>query len=232
MIVITRTPLEALAVSDLNSQTDYWDAAATTKTFTHPLHRLWLEGIGRHAAVLDYGCGYGRTIEALAAEGFDNLAGVDTSPGMIARARTLHPATRFAVVDTPPLVTCPDASIDLVVLFAVLTCIPGDEAQQRLIDELMRVLKPGGLLYLSDMLLQDDNRNCGRYARDARRYGTYGVFETGDGAVCRHHPGDWFHTLLTDFSIVDTRRITVTTMNGHDSAGIQLLARKPPAGSH
>ncbi|WP_129664814.1 class I SAM-dependent methyltransferase [Phytoactinopolyspora endophytica] len=214
-------------MSDLNSQTAYWDAAATTKRFTHPLHTSWVDGVERSAAILDYGCGYGRTMAALEQLGFDNLSGVDTSPGMIARARSLHPAMRFDVLETPPTLTCADASIDQVVLFAVLTCIPGDEAQRLLIGELNRVLKPGAMLYLSDLLVQDDQRHRDRYARFADRYGTYGVFETDDGAVCRHHAREWFTALLADFEIIDTRDTSVTTMNGNETAGLQILARKP-----
>jgi SAM-dependent methyltransferase len=222
-----RTPKEASTVFDLDGQTAYWDAAATTKRFTHPLHTPWLNDISRSAAILDYGCGYGRTLGALEQRGFDKLAGVDTSPGMIARARSLHPRMRFAVLDTPPRLTLPDASIDMVVLFAVLTCVPGDEAQRLLIGELNRVLKPGALLYLSDLLLQDDQRNRDRYDRFAARYGAYGVFETDDGAVCRHHPSDWFASLLAGFEAVHTRRITVPSMNGNGSSGLQILVRKP-----
>jgi SAM-dependent methyltransferase len=218
-------------MSDLDSQTAYWDAAATTKRFTHPLHTPWLDTVERSAAILDYGCGYGRTLDALEQQGFDNLCGVDASPGMIARARSLHPATRFAVLDTPPALACPDASIDVVVLFAVLTCIPRDDAQRLLIGELHRALKPGALLYLSDLPLQDDRRNRDRYARFAEAYSTYGVFETGDGAVCRHHPSDWFTSLLAGFETIDTRRTTVTTMNGNTSAGLQILAHKPEVSS-
>ncbi|MFC7262734.1 class I SAM-dependent methyltransferase [Streptomyces lutosisoli] len=218
-------------MSDLDSQTAYWDAAAATKRFTHPLHTPWLDGVGPSAAILDYGCGYGRTLEELERQGFGNLSGVDTSPGMITRARSLHPAMRFAVLDTPPTLAWADASVDVVVLFAVLTCIPSDEAQRRLIAELHRVLKPGALLYLSDLPLQDDRRNRERYTRFAEQYGAYGVFETSDGAVCRHHATDWFTSLLAAFETVDTRRTTVNTMNGHESAGLQILARKA-ASSH
>lgn len=91
----------------------------------------------------------------------------------------------------------------------------------------MLVLKPGGLLYLSGLLLQDDQRNRDRYAGFAEHHDTYGVFRTDDGAVCRHHPCDWLSSLLAGFESIDTRRITVSTMNGHESAGIQILARKP-----
>ncbi|MFE1312575.1 class I SAM-dependent methyltransferase [Streptomyces sp. NPDC058755] len=214
-------------MSDLDSQVPYWDAAAATKTFTHPLHLPWLDGIGTDAAILDYGCGYGRIMKELEQGGFGNLTGVDASPGMINRARRLHPTLRFAALDAPPASPYPDAGFDVVLLFAVLTCVPGDEAQHRLIGELNRVLKPGGILYVSDLLLQDDERNRNRYNRHAGHYAGYGVFETGDGAVCRHHPREWFSTLLAGFQTIATRTITVPTMNGHESTGIQILARKP-----
>ncbi|MQY14400.1 Trans-aconitate 2-methyltransferase [Streptomyces sp. RB5] len=207
-----------------DSQVPYWDAAAATKTFTHPLHPPWLDALGRSAAVLDYGCGYGRLTGELERHGFGDLTGVDTSPAMIDRARRLHPGPRFDTLDAPPSVPCPDAAFDVVLLFAVLTCVPADEAQHRLIAELHRVLRPGGILYVSDYLLQDDARNRERYARHDG--GIYGVFETGDGAVCRHHTREWFAGLLADFDPVDTRTIGVPTMNGHRAAGIQLLVRR------
>lgn len=214
-------------MADLDNQVSYWDDAATTKRFTHPLHNAWTDEVGRDAAIVDYGCGYGRTMADLGQLGFTNLTGFDIAPAMIAEARAQHPAMRFAVLDAPPRTPLPDASIDMAFLFAVLTCIPGDEAQQRLVDELDRVLKPGGLLYLSDLLLGDDPRSRQRYDRYAGTYGTYGVFKTDDGAICRHHPADRFPALLAGFDIRDTRRIVVTTMNGNRAPGIQILAAKP-----
>lgn len=76
MTTFPETPMEASAVSDLDSQTAYWDASATTKRFTHPLHTPWLDNVKRNAAILDYGCGYGRTLDALEQQGFDNEAAI------------------------------------------------------------------------------------------------------------------------------------------------------------
>ncbi|MFI6644682.1 class I SAM-dependent methyltransferase [Streptomyces sp. NPDC050504] len=221
--------------TDLDRQVPYWDAA-TTKTFTHPLHLPWLDAVDRRAAVLDYGCGYGRTMGELQRLGFDDLTGVDVSPGMVERARGLHPGLRFEALDAPPRSPYPDASFDAVLLFAVLTCVPGDAAQRLLVAELERVLRPGGLLYVSDLLLQEDARNRERYRSHAEHYGesgsSYGVFETGDGAVCRHHAREWLAALLAGFETVDTRTVAVATMNGNGngSTGIQIIARKPAVG--
>jgi SAM-dependent methyltransferase len=206
-------------------QRDYWDAVAGSKRFTHPVDPAWLNGVARDAAVLDYGCGYGRTLGELTSLGFTNLVGLDISPKMIARARAEHPGPRFAVLQTPPTLDLPDASVDMVLLLAVLTCMPADEDQRRLIAELHRVLVPGGRLLVSDLLLQDDERNQARYARFTPRHG-HGVFETDDGAICRHHPDSWLVDLLAAFHTADTRRVTVPTMNGHPVTAVQFLAVK------
>lgn len=151
-------------------------------------------------------------------------------PALIERGRQLRPDLCFAVLESPPVLTHASGSFDAVLLFAVLTCVPDGSAQRALVDELNRVLAPGGLLYVSDMLLQDGERNRSRYAACTQQFGTpYGVFATDDGAVCRHHDIAELHALLSDFDLVDERRIEVATMNGHRSQAVQLLARKAVA---
>lgn len=211
----------------LGSQIAYWDGVGATKTFTHPVHLGWLAGVSPDARVLDYGCGYGRVMAELSEHGFRDVSGVDLSPALIERGRQLRPDLDFAVLESPPELTRASGSFDLILLFAVLTCVPDSTAQRALITELDRVLAPGGLLYVSDVVLQDDERNHSRYAAYARQFGTpYGVFATDDGAVCRHHDLAELHALLSDFGVRDERRIEVATMNGHRSQAVQLLARK------
>ncbi|WP_369142981.1 class I SAM-dependent methyltransferase [Streptomyces sp. R44] len=212
---------------DLGSQIAYWDSVGATKTFTHPVNLSWLAGVSRSARVLDYGCGYGRVMAELSEHGFSDVSGVDLSPALIERGRQSRPDLRFAVLESPPDLTHTSASFDVVLLFAVLTCVPDGNAQRALVDELNRVLVPGGLLYVSDVVLQDDERNHSRYAAYAQQFGTpYGVFATDDGAVCRHHDIAELRALLSGFDLVDESRIEVATMNGHRSQAVQLLARK------
>jgi SAM-dependent methyltransferase len=206
-----------------DSQLGYWNTTGAVKTFGHPVEPAWLDRIDRRARILDYGCGYGRLSGLLAERGFVAVDGVDVAPNLIARARELHPSLNFAVLDNPPRLRHDDNSVDAVFLFAVLTCVPTDSGQRELVAELRRVLRPGGLLYLSDLCLQDDRRNQDRYQKFAAKYGVHGVFETSDGAVCRHHTLDWLHTLLTGFDVVATREVPVDTMNGHPAVATQLL---------
>jgi SAM-dependent methyltransferase len=191
----------------------YWDTTGAAKTFTHPLHTPWLNGINRGARVLDYGCGYGRVTAELRDLGFDYVTGVDPSPALIARGHRESPGLDLRLLESPPALPYPAASFEVIVLFAVLTCVPGDDAQRALVAELGRVLAPDGLIYVSDLLLRPGDR---RYT------GPAGVFRTNDGALCRHHDIAWLREL---FDVTDERRLEVTTMNGHRSPGVQLLAR-------
>lgn len=74
--------------------------------------------------------------------------------------------------------------------------------------------------------MQHDERNLARYERFAAKYGAYGVFETGDGAVCRHHEPDRLRGLLGGFDLIAEQQVCVQTMNGHAAQVTQLLVRK------
>ena len=214
-------------MNNLNSQLEYWNTAGTQKPFAHPLNlrrvRQWISDEDR---ILDFGCGYGRTLGELFNEGYDNLIGLDFSPAMIATARTRFPEVQFEEVHslTIPL---PDESVDGVLLFSVLTCVPTDEGQRTLVKELRRVLTRGGLLYISDLWLQTDERNLSRYARDEEKYGTYGVFDLPEGVTVRHHDAKWIERLTTEFEMVALEDIEVVTMNGNPAKAFQWFGLKP-----
>ncbi|PRX12153.1 methyltransferase family protein [Actinoplanes italicus] len=199
----------------------YWNTTGAAKTFTHPVHREWLAGVDRDARILDYGCGYGRTMAELADHGFTDLTGADISAALIARGRDQHPGLRLTVIEYPPVLGLPAAGFDVILLFAVLTCVPADADQRALVTELDRLLAPGGLLCVSDVLLQPDERNRRRYTGDP-----YGVFTTGDGATCRHHSAGHLRGLFPEYDLEAERHIAVPSMNGHPTGALQLLLRK------
>jgi SAM-dependent methyltransferase len=204
----------------------YWNREGTTKTFTHPVNLDWLrERLTPNAQILDYGCGYGRVAALLDEQGYRTV-GVDAAAAMIEKARGLYPSLSFQQI-VPPGLPFADGFFDAAVLFAVLTCIPADDDQRAVVDELHRVVQPGGLLYISDYWLQPDRRNRDRYAQHEERYGTYGVFEVSDGVAVRHHSRDWIRCLLRKWETMATADIPITTMNGHDATGFQWLGRKP-----
>jgi SAM-dependent methyltransferase len=208
-------------------QRRYWDRVADQKTFTHPINAEWLIGsIDTKARILDYGCGYGRSLNELASLGYTNTLGVDFAPRMIARGKRSFPKLDLRLVQGF-LPAEADASFDAILLLAVLTCIPVDEEQSLLVGELRRLLRPGGVLYISDMPLQSDGRNLARYATGKSRFGTYGVFETEDGAIVRHYDDQRLDALLEGFEKVAIENVRLITMNGNAATGVQILARCP-----
>ena len=144
---------------------------------------------------------------------------------MLDRCRRERPDVRL-VLNSGQGLPLQDNSVDVVILFAVLTCMPDSNDQRNLMLEVRRVLRPEGLIYLSDLLINDDPRNRERYDRYADGYGCYGVFELPEGVVVRHHERQWISELTSSFEPLEFERFTVTTMNGNQSSAFQYLGRK------
>lgn len=211
----------------LGHQDECWDAAAEKAVFTHPLDlELLLRHVERSDRVLDYGCGYGRTLKTLREQGFDRLAGSDISKEMVARALASLPGVPIAVA-SGGVASYPDESFDVVLLFAVLTSVPRDEDQRALMDDIRRLLVPGGLVYVSDFLLHSDARNLERYRRSESRFGRRGVFEIEGGAVMRHHDRDWIRELMQPFEALEQSEFEARTMFGNPASGFRFVGRLP-----
>lgn len=216
----------------MEAQAEYWDAVAHKKSFGHPLLTGELEKhVGLNGRILDYGCGYGRSIRQLHEAGFAHLFGVDTSSGMLGRARTENPFARY-VRNSGREIPFSAGSFDAALLLAVLTCMPDSIAQARLFSEMLRVLKAGGILYLSDLLINSDARNRERYQRFEPRHGLYGVFELEEGVTLRHHTREHLDRLAAPFQTISAQEFHVETMNGHRSRAIRMILQKQPHHPH
>lgn len=210
----------------MSTQKEYWNSVADAKEFTTPMQSaVFCRYVNRDAAILDVGCGYGRVLSELHALGFRNLCGIDFSEKLIARGKRQFPYLDLRVMENETI-DFPDASLDAVLLCAVLTCIVADRDQEALIAEIRRVLKPGGLLYVNDFLLNTDLRNRKRYAAWEQVYGTYGIFELPEGAVLRHHDRSHIRKLLSGFRELESEEVVYQTMNGHTSNGFYFAGRK------
>src|SRR5580698_2535950 len=203
----------------------YWDANAGTFAFSHPLEPEWLAETPKGARCLDYGCGYGRTLAELWDAGWRNTLGVDFSGEMIARGSAEHPDLMLRHIKTTRL-TEPDGAFDVAILFAVLTSVPDDAEQLAVMAELRRLLKAGGLLYLSDYGLQTDARYAERYRLGLERHGVMGVWDREDGGVFRHHTPDRLAALMAGFDVVAERQVESVTMSGAAAVLTQMLGRR------
>lgn len=208
------------------TQKSYWNSVADTKKFTTPFN---IEEFSKYvpikAKILDVGCGYGRTLNELYRNDYKNLIGIDFSEKLIARGKNLYPSLTLHIQHTEDI-DLPDNSVDAVILFAVLTCIIDDNAQKHLLSEIKRVLKPNGIIYINDFLLNSDERNLNRYEKYLKKYKTYGVFELPEGAILRHHSLDYIKELVVGFKKLEFKETTYTTMNGHKSNGFFFIGQK------
>ena len=114
-----------------------------------------LDKLPRDTTVLDVGCGIGGSSRILAKDyGFD-VTGVTISPNQVKRAQELTPSgvnAKFMVDDAMQL-SFPDASFDVVWSVEAGPHMPNKAIFAR---ELLRVLKPGGILVLADWNQRDD----------------------------------------------------------------------------
>lgn len=209
-----------------SDQKSFWNRAADTKRFSHAID---FDEFDKHAniesLILDYGCGYGRTLGQLKELAYSNIVGMDFSERMVEKAKENLPGVPVVLCEAGQ-VPAEEASFDAILLFAVLTCVHRDEDQKSLVAELRRVLKPGGILYISDYLLNIDARNEKRYEKYKDKYGRNGVFELEDGAVLRHHSVQWIDEVTAPFVILHFRTFVADTMNGHKSNAFQTIVRK------
>lgn len=125
----------------------------------------------RAPRVLDLGCGSGNLTAHLVDLGAEVVA-ADVSPEFLAtveRRFAGQPVTTFALSGVD-LAGVPDASLDMVAAYSVLHHIPDYLA---MLDELVRVVRPGGLVYLDHEVNEHfwGPDGCGhRFREELRRH--------------------------------------------------------------
>jgi|KBSSwiStaDraftv2_1062776.scaffolds.fasta_scaffold1155697_2 SAM-dependent methyltransferase len=110
------------------------------------LHML-VKRFFRPGSVADIGCGSGREVAFLSANGFDAV-GYDASDALLEQARLRYPRLRFATAALPELKGVPDAGFDNVLCETVIMHLRRPQILDA-VRRLFAVLKPGGILYLS-----------------------------------------------------------------------------------
>jgi ubiquinone/menaquinone biosynthesis C-methylase UbiE len=146
-------------------------------------------------AVADIGCGTGRYAIQLMRLGAERVAGVDLSPAMLAvaqqKAQKAELPIEWGVGNLSEHIPIPDATLDAAVCALTLTFVA---SLRPAFAELARVLKPGGVLVISDLhphgLTQERAASNAKFRKD---HAPYLRFTDLRGQECRipRHP----HTL-------------------------------------
>ena len=101
----------------------------------------------RDKDVLEIGCGSGYGAYLLSALNPKSYIGLDVMEEQVQLAQKNYPQFEFLIQDAEDLSRFPASSKDVVIIFGVLHHIPN---WRKAIDEVVRVLKPGGSLFLEE----------------------------------------------------------------------------------
>jgi MPBQ/MSBQ methyltransferase len=134
------------------------DFLTAKSDFVHEMV-LWggLDKLPPGTTVLDVGCGIGGSSRILARDYGFAVTGITISPQQVERAQELTPEGINAkfVVDDAMAISFPDASFDVVWSIEAGPHMPDKAVFAK---ELMRVLKPGGIMVMADWNQRDDRQ--------------------------------------------------------------------------
>lgn len=133
---------------------------------------LDLAALPRGSRLLDLGCGPGLSARHAAAQWGLRVTGLDTNHADLVRSRARNASSAYIQADLnhPPL---RPGTFDAVLCECVLTLQPDPE---RILSRLAALLKPEGLLLLTDLYLREPG---------SPRLGRSGPGDCLEGAVCR-----------------------------------------------
>lgn len=190
-------------------QIEAWNSVAQKVNFNLEIDTSEFKRIvPMDTAILDYGCGYGRTCETLYSLGYSNIVGVDSSPEMIKRGNLEYPHLSLYQSNEVEI-EYPDSHFGAIILCAVLTCIPEYQAKVNILAEVNRLLEHGGILHMIE------------FCSDKGK-----TFESDLGIVMNHQQPSELKDLVSSFSELKCGVIQVQTMTGNKAKAISYFGQK------
>ena len=128
------------------------EALVEAHTLARAFKNLYEDHVGpftESTRVLDYGCGWGRITRFFLKDvARGNLWGIDCNVDLISFCRESNPWSRFELNDPLPPTDLADDHFDLAFSYSIFTHLRED-VHLAWLEELRRVVRPGGLLILT-----------------------------------------------------------------------------------
>lgn len=163
------------------------------------------ETLDQFPKVLDFGCGCGRVLRYLKDSPKVELHGTDCNAKAIQWCQQHLPFAKFSVNSLEPPLAYPDGMFNLIYVFSIFTHLT-ESLQSRWLDELRRVMAPGGYLILT---LHGDKKAETLDPAERREYekGNLVVREpnvVGSNYCMVYHPESYVRRVLTrGFEVID-----------------------------
>ena len=233
--------LSFLSAKNIIKSSEDWNKFyATNIPSSLELHPVIFNYIKQDDNILDIGMGFGKTIFDLLKNGFRNLSGIDTNKSGIDFANSavksfnLDGRLDFKNANAQNL-PFNNKSQNAVITQAFWTTIVQANDRQAVMNEINRVLKNNGILYIADFgQTPRIPKYKNRYEMGSLKgydYGTFEVINEKNGTLeylAHHYTKDEFSKLLqnTGFKIENYLINPVQTRSGNTIDGHIVVARK------
>ena len=185
--------------------------------------------INRFDAILDFGCGCGRVMRHWKTLNGPKLFGTDYNPYLIRWCQDAFPFAHFSTNELSPPLAYADGRFDLIYTISIFTHLE-EALQSAWMAELSRLLRPGGILYLT---VHGSTRIQSLPSAQQQQ------FAAGQLVVCRpelsgsnhcatYHPEAYVRDMLAkDLQVID-----FIPGGAKDANQDVFLLRKPPDGNN
>lgn len=209
--------------------------------------------------VVDVGCGWGRVSVWLYLQGY-SVVGTDINDKEIERARVaakriIKPGAKntlnFQVDDSSKHIELGNGVADGVAVNGMFLAMTTPESRIGLASEILRILKPGGILSVAEFAQTSDEEYKIDYRKHAlitNEYGTVVGFKKDLGITFKdksdeeikalgkpenidyfshHYTEDELREILSNFEILELNKEKFTTRSGKHINGFVIYAKKP-----
>ena len=188
--------------------------------------------------IIDIGCGFGKTVFELYQKGYKNIYGIDVNDNGIKTAKNaskiLTPKPIFSVENAISL-SFSGEEFDFAISQAFWTTIISKSERIKIIKEIGRIVKKGGLIYIADFGQTWNQPHYNQVYKNGieKKYeiGTFEVFDKVTGKfkyLAHHYTKEDFEELLKEGSFKDIiyKQTIFTTQSGNKINGHVFLAIK------